>query len=262
MKTNKHIPSKMDTPNSKLQKSSVIFMQLGLILALFVAYLAMEYKTTKKDIAFFEPDSLVKTEVFIAKEYEIIPKKQPKLKIVKKVVAPTKKINTNIDKIELIDNNQEKQKEQPELFADDPETDNPVLSENQITEVVEPIENKDPVDFVKIEIKPTFLKCQNKKGDQRDKCFIKNMQKHVKRNFNQDLAADLGLPEGKHRIYVQFVIDKNGDIVNVHSNATHPRLKKEAERVVKKLPQMIPGKQRNSKVPVKFNLPINFFVEY
>jgi protein TonB len=39
---------KKETPNSKLQKSSLIFMQLGLILALLAVYVTLEHKSLVK----------------------------------------------------------------------------------------------------------------------------------------------------------------------------------------------------------------------
>jgi len=46
---------------------------------------------------------------------------------------------------------------------------------------------------------------------------------------------------------MQFEIDKNGNIVNIKARAAHRRLEKEAKRVLLKLPQMEPAKQRNRK---------------
>ena len=71
--------------------------------------------------------------------------------------------------------------------------------------------------------------------------------KFVQRKFNTDLAGDLGL-SGRQRISVIFKIDKNGDVVGVRARAPHPRLVKEATRVVNLLPKMKPGKQRGKAV--------------
>ena len=84
--------------------------------------------------------------------------------------------------------------------------------------------------------------------------------KHVNKKFNTDMAADLGLT-GRQRIAVMFKIDKSGNVTGVRARAAHPALQKEAERVVKSLPKMKPGKQRGKAVTVPYSLPIVFQVQ-
>lgn len=87
------------------------------------------------------------------------------------------------------------------------------------------------------------------------------MQKHFVRKFNADLPSTLGLSPGKKRIIMLFKIDKNGEIVDIQARAPHPKLQKEAIRIVKLLPKMIPGKQRGNPVGVKYTLPMRVDVE-
>ena len=82
----------------------------------------------------------------------------------------------------------------------------------------------------------------------------------VRRKFNSDLAADLGLT-GVHRIDLFFTISKTGDIVDVKARAPHLKLVEEAIRVAGLLPKMKPGMQRGNPVKVTFNQPIIFKVE-
>ena len=58
-----------------------------------------------------------------------------------------------------------------------------------------------------------------------------------------------------------FTIDENGVVTDIQSRGPHPKLEKEAERVVKLLPKMEPGKQRKQNVKVKYTLPIVFTVQ-
>ena len=74
------------------------------------------------------------------------------------------------------------------------------------------------------------------------------------------MANDLGL-SGKQRIFVQFKINKGGNVVDVRARAPHPRLEREAVEVVKSLPKMTPGKQRGKPVGVLYSLPILFQVQ-
>jgi len=88
----------------------------------------------------------------------------------------------------------------------------------------------------------------------------KKISKFVQKKFNTELASDLGL-SGRQKISVIFKIDKNGNITGVRSRAPHPRLEKEAARVINSLPKMKPGKQRGKAVIVPYSLPIIFQVQ-
>jgi len=84
--------------------------------------------------------------------------------------------------------------------------------------------------------------------------------KTVNRGFNTSLGQDLGLT-GINRIYVSFMINKSGEIVNIRSRAPHPGLETEAERVIKTLPKMKPGEQQGQPVDVLYSLPITFKIQ-
>ena len=58
-----------------------------------------------------------------------------------------------------------------------------------------------------------------------------------------------------------FKIDKRGNVTSVRARAPHPRLEKEAVRVIKLLPKFEPGKQRGKAVIVPYSLPIIFQVQ-
>ena len=94
----------------------------------------------------------------------------------------------------------------------------------------------------------------------RENVCLKKIAKFVQRKFNTDLAGDLGLT-GRQRISVIFKINKTGDVTGVRARAPHPRLEKEAQRVINLLPKMQPGKQRGVAVTVPYSLPIIFQVQ-
>ncbi|MGL5229071.1 MAG: TonB family protein, partial [Bacteroidales bacterium] len=61
------------------------------------------------------------------------------------------------------------------------------------------------------------------------------------------------------RVIISFVIDKNGKVVDPEINrGVSPSIDAEAIRVVKSMPNWIPGEQRGQKVRVQYTLPINF----
>ena len=116
------------------------------------------------------------------------------------------------------------------------------------------------VPFSVIESVPLFPGCENlETNDERKKCMSQKINQFVNENFDTGLAKDLGL-EGTNRVYVQFKIDKTGEVTNVTARAPHPDLKAEGERVISELPKMKPGEQKGEKVGVLYSLPITFQV--
>ena len=115
------------------------------------------------------------------------------------------------------------------------------------------------VPFSTVQNVPIFAGCDKGNNEKRRKCMSQKITKFVQKEFNTDLAGDLGL-SGRQRISVIFKIDKNGDVVGVRARAPHPRLVKEAIRVVNLLPKMKPGTQLGKAVVVPYSLPIIFEV--
>ena len=105
-----------------------------------------------------------------------------------------------------------------------------------------------------------FPGCERGSNADKRKCMSDKIAKFVQRKFNTDLAGDLGL-SGRQRISVIFKIDKSGNVTGVRSRAPHPRLEKEAARVINMLPKMKPGRQRGKPVTVPYSLPITFQVQ-
>ena len=142
------------------------------------------------------------------------------------------------------------------------------LNQDQVIVDIEEIEDVEveeevsaDVPFAVIEDVPIYPGCESLRSNQERKdCLSSNVSAFVQQKFNNELAGDLGL-EGMQKIYVQFKIDKYGDVVNVRARAPHPRLEEEAVEVVRSLPKMIPGKQRGKPVGVIYALPILFKVE-
>lgn len=61
------------------------------------------------------------------------------------------------------------------------------------------------------------------------------------------------------RVVISFVVEKDGSITDVQVvRSVDPSLDREAARVVKSMPNWIPGKQNGSAVRVKYNVPVAF----
>ncbi|MEP0265083.1 M56 family metallopeptidase [Dokdonia sp.] len=106
---------------------------------------------------------------------------------------------------------------------------------------------------------PTFKECSGSKEEIK-KCTTQKMSEYVGKEFNANLPKELGLT-GVKRVVAVFKIDVTGNIVDVRARGGHPKLEEEAIRVMKTLPQMIPGKHEGKLVSVLYNLPITFKVE-
>ena len=132
---------------------------------------------------------------------------------------------------------------------------------HEVPVIVLDLNDNQSLELAIIENIPVFPGCEKGTKAEKKACFSKKISRHINRKFNSGLASDLGLSAGKKRIFVMFKIDKTGSITEIQARAPHPRLQKEAERVVKTLPKMIPGKQRGRPVSVRYSLPIAFLVE-
>lgn len=124
-------------------------------------------------------------------------------------------------------------------------------------EKIEDLDNDLILGFITTDEKPRFKNSKTK--TQRE--FTEQMAKFVHDNFDLDLCIDLDLKEGKHKINTQFVIDKNGFVKDIKVITPNLYLKKMVIKMIQKLPQFIPGKQRNKPVAVKYNFSINFNIE-
>lgn len=113
------------------------------------------------------------------------------------------------------------------------------------------------VPFAIVDKVPTFPGCEEGNKD----CLAKSIKDFVVKEFNVKLADNLGLKPGKKRVYIQFKIDKSGNVVDIKSRAPHPKLKEEAIRLAKKLPQFKPGVHNGKNVKVGYTLPITFNIQ-
>jgi len=123
------------------------------------------------------------------------------------------------------------------------------------------IQSSDDVTFAIIDQAPIFPGCEKLEKKLQKLCLQNQIKKYVNKKFKVRIATKLKLQPGVKKIYVQFKIDKNGNITDVRARGPHKKLEKEAIRVIKSLPSMIPGKNNNRTVGVKYTLPITLFVE-
>ena len=158
--------------------------------------------------------------------------------------------------IEVVEDEQEVEETVIESSETDMEEEIVEVEEVEVEEIEEDIE----VPFEVIENVPIYPGCEKGNNAKKKACMSEKIAKFVQKKFNTELAGELGLT-GRQRINVIFKIDKNGNITGVRSRAPHPRLEKEAARVINMLPKMKPGKQIGKAVIVPYSLPIVFQVQ-
>ncbi len=230
-------------PKVDVSKRNVFFLQIGLILMLLFSYFAIEWKmvsaekTEKVQLDVMEPDE------------EIIP-------ITVLNTPPPPKVPQLPAIIEPLPDDSKK----PEDIIPSSEPDDKII---EITKIIE-VKKEDPigpVPFTVIENVPIYPGCEGlSTNEERKRCMSDKISSFVNDNFDKDLGETLGL-NGMNRLIIIFQIDEEGNVKNVQSRAPHPTLEQEASRVINALPQMQPGKQRGTAVPVAYSLPIIFKID-
>jgi protein TonB len=233
-------------PKSNLENFSKIFMQIGLVLALFVAYAAIEQKTYDKTYGVLGTANMNQE---MEEDIPITERVEP--------VKPNTPPPPAPEKIEIVKD----EKEVEETVIETTETDeNKAVKITEIVEIDEGEEVIEDVSFMIIEDVPVFPGCKGSKVELKD-CFSQMVQKHFSRKFDAELPNELGLASGRKKVYIGFKIDKNGNIVNVQARGPHPKIEDEVIKVMKQLPKMKPGRQRGKPVGVKYSIPFTLIVE-
>jgi len=231
-------------PKADISRNASLYFAIGLALMVFLSYTLINWKVYDKsaiDIGTVNMDELDDEDIPVLEPVAPPPPPPPP-------PAPP-------EVIEIVEDEEEVE----ETVIESTETDQE--EEIEIEEIeIEEIEEDIEVPFAVIENVPIFPGCDKGNNTERRKCMSQKITKFVQRKFNTDLAGDLGL-SGRQRINVIFKIDKNGDVVGVRARAPHPRLEKEATRVINLLPKMKPGRQRGKAVIVPYSLPIIFQVQ-
>ena len=239
-------------PTKQLEKFSNIFTQLGLVLVLFIVYVTLEHET--KQSRFIVENSYEPATIFISQEQDVIISREPKIE---PFVEPP--INT----VFLIDEPIEKgDNDIIEAVIDLPKEKIIKINPEDIIEVDIPTDElPETVPFIMIQNAPVFKGCENLSKEENKVCFDKKMKQFVLRNFDIELANEIGLQSGKYKIQTQFIIDNKGNVVDIKIRAPHTRLKKEMQQLIEKLPKFTPGLQSNKPVQVRYTLPISFQVD-
>ena len=221
------------TPKASLENKRTLFIEIGLIVALAVVYIAFNW--TSKDVQV----STLEAENQVVQEEEIIP-------ITQETPPPppeAPKIPVLSDQIDIVD--------------DEIEVDNDFLSledsDDMGVEIMDYVENvqeevveEEAIPFQLVEEKPSFMG-----GDANQFSAWVN-----KRLVYPEIAKENGV---QGRVTLQFTVEKDGSVTKVKVlRGVDPSLDKEAVRVVSMSPKWKPGKQRDRAVPVTYTFPVYF----
>lgn len=241
--------------DANVRKSTLVNFQIGLIASLLFTYVMFEVYTA---VPVITADSLVTLEeppTEWNEQFKVYEEPKPKevaVKHAKPVVAP--------EQFKVIDNDTDIT-DADKVFKNEPIESTPIDPGSIID--ADPGDGDEPktFPFIAVEDVPVFPGCE-KLATNKEKaaCFSEKVGKIISRKFNTGLGEKYGLT-GVQRIYTQFDVDTDGMIKNIQVRATHPKLKKEAQRVINLFPQMTPGKQRGRAVTVKYQLPIVFKIQ-
>ena len=227
-------------PKADLTKNSSLYFAIGLASVLLFSWVAIEWKTYEKSAFDYEAlnvDDEDDEEVPITEQIKTPPPPPPP--------PPAPEI------IEIVEDEEDVE----ETVIESTETDQEEIVEVEDIDVEDDFEDVD-VPFAVIEDVPLFPGCEKVAKSERRKCFQEQINKHIRKNFRYpEIAQEMGI---QGRVYVNFIISKDGSITNIRMRGPDKNLEKEAKRIISKLPKMTPGKQRGRPVRVPFSIPISF----
>ena len=224
-----------------LSKNSSLYFVIGLSLILLISWQAIEWRTYDKSLYGYEALDVEDDddeEIPITEQIKTPPPPPPP-------PPPAPEV------IEVVEDEEEVE----ETVIESTETDEDEIVEVEEVEIEEEFEDVD-VPFAVIEDVPIFPGCEKVAKSERRNCFQDKMNRHIRKNFRYpEIAQEMGI---QGRVYVNFIISKDGSISNIRMRGPDKNLEKEAQRIISKLPRMTPGKQRGRAVRVPFSIPITF----
>jgi len=218
------------SPKANLENKKLMFIQIGMIISLLVAWLAFEHKSyDKREI---DP-SLLNREVVVDEE----------------MVEITKQEEQKPQPVEM-----PKQTTQLEIVQDDVEVEdieiNAEMDQNEVVEEYVPVEVEEE-EVVEAEVFTIVEEMPSYPGG--DVKMYEYLGKNIK---YPQIARESGI---QGRVFVNFVVEPDGSVSNVKVlRGIGGGCDEEAIRVVKSMPKWKPGKQRGKAVRVSYTLPVVF----
>ncbi len=218
------------SPKANLENKKLMFIQIGMVISLLIAWLAFEYKNyDKREI----DESLLNREIVEDLEMtEITKQEEPKPQPVE----------------------MPKQTTQLEIVQDDVEVEdieiNAEVDQQEVIEEYVPVEAEEE-EVVEQEIFQIVEEMPSFPGGEA------KLMEYVAKNIKYpQIARETGI---QGRVFVGFVVEPDGSISNVKLlRGIGGGCDEEAMRVIKSLPKWKPGKQRGKAVRVSYQIPVFF----
>ena len=222
------------SPKADLQKKNLMFLEIGLIVALGLCLLAFEWSSSDKvetiDLA-AQTVAVEEEEIINTQEQQEIPPEIPKIPVLSDI------IDIVDDDIQVND----------DLFIDTEDNANlGVEIMDYHTAVEEEEVEEEAIPFALVEEKPKF-----QGGD------ANTFSAWVNKNLNYpEIAKENGV---QGRVTLQFTVNTDGSVSDVKVlRGVDSSLDKEAVRIVSQSPKWTPGKQRERPVKVTYVFPVIF----
>tara|TARA_Y100001934_G_scaffold219665_1_gene261373 strand:- start:475 stop:1179 length:705 start_codon:yes stop_codon:yes gene_type:complete len=225
-------------PKADLNKNRNLYFVIGLTFVTFITWQAIESKTYEKtfDYEALNVEDDDDEDIPITEQIKTPPPPPPP--------PPAPEV------IEVVED--EEEVEETVIESTETDQDEIIIEDIEVEDEFEDID----VPFAVIEDVPIFPGCESVAKSQRRACFQEQMNKHIRKNFRYpDIAQEMGI---QGRVYVNFIIAKDGSITNIRMRGPDKNLENEAARIIGRLPKMTPGKQRGRAVRVPFSIPITF----
>ena len=218
------------SPKANLENKKLMFMQIGLIISLLIAWLAFEHKSYDK---LKIDESLLNREVVLDEEMVEITKQEEQKPQPVETPQQTTQLEIVEDDVETEDLNINAEVEQNEVIEEyiAPEVVEEEVVEQEIFQIVEEM--------------PAFPGGEAK------------LMEYVGKNIKYpQIARETGI---QGRVFIGFVVEPDGSVSNVKLlRGIGGGCDEEAMRVVKSMPKWKPGKQRGKAVRVSYQIPVYF----
>lgn len=220
------------SPKANLENLRVIFVEIGLIIALLFVWAGFSWSSKEKKAAVLDAGNqeIIEEEMVpITQETPPPPPEMPKIPVLS-------------DQIDIVDD-EVKVEETIVNLEDDA---NLGVEIQDYVEVQEEVVEEEAIPFALVEEKPKF-----QGGD------ANTFSKWVNQKLvYPEIAKENGV---QGRVVLQFTVGADGAVSGVKVlRGVDPALDKEAVRVVSSSPKWTPGKQRDRKVKVTYTFPVIF----
>lgn len=120
------------------------------------------------------------------------------------------------------------------------------------------VNNKEVLTTAKEETPPLAPKCKAKwNNEKKKKCLSEFINMHVNRKLNTGLAEQTDV-KGLIQLEIKFVIDEEGNAVNVTATGGPEIINQDAVKVLNSLPKLEPGTINGEPVSVDYTLKVAF----